>query len=70
MTNSTENDRAEALSTINDLRVQIAEAQEAIAAEVAVARANGATWREIGQALGTSRQNAEKRFGPRSSIWV
>jgi hypothetical protein len=30
---------------------------------VALLRANGATWEQIGEELGMSRQNAQRRFG-------
>jgi hypothetical protein len=30
---------------------------------VALLRANGATWEQIGEELGISRQNAQRRFG-------
>jgi hypothetical protein len=34
---------------------------------VEVMRAEGASWTEIAAALGTSRQNAQQRFGPKGS---
>lgn len=61
---------ATALDTIAEARAAVRAAEETIAAEVCVARANGATWREIGDALGTTRQNAEKRYGSNAPIWT
>ena len=42
-------------------------ADELLALEVARARADGATWEEIAERLGRSRQAVQKRFAPRIS---
>ena len=49
-----------ALNTVQYLEEFAAEARAGI---VNQARAEGETWAEIGDALGTSRQNAQQRFG-------
>lgn len=44
--------------------VERAEGERALAAAVAAARESGITWTRIGQALGTSAQAAQQRYGP------
>jgi hypothetical protein len=44
--------------------IQRAEGERALAEAVAAARASGVTWTRIGQALGTSPQAVQQRYGP------
>jgi hypothetical protein len=44
-------------------RKQVMRAERALTKRVGAARANGATWEDIGLAMGMSRQGAAKRFG-------
>lgn len=60
----------QALDAIRHQRAEARAIDCAIAAEVVVARANGASWQQIGDALGTTRQNAQKRYGPTAPIWT
>lgn len=46
-----------------ELLAMAAELDAAIAAGVTAARAEGWSWGEIGQRVGTSRQNAQQRWG-------
>ena len=56
--------RLEELAAVRrDARRALAHLDEAIAAEVAHVRVDGATWTEIARALEISRQGARQRFG-------
>jgi hypothetical protein len=60
--------RSEALLAIVRLRRRVELANRAIAQQLAVARRNGATWVDVADVLGVSRQAAQKRFeGNRSA---
>lgn len=48
----------------DELRERLAAAERAIDAGVRRGRRAGATWGEVGRALGMSRQGARQRFGP------
>lgn len=54
--------RREALKTLYLDRVKIERLESDRAGLVQAARANGATWQQIGNALGTSRQAAQARY--------
>jgi len=54
---------ATALGNARDARMQIREASLTIAHEVGEARANGATWEQIGDALAITKQAAQQRYG-------
>lgn len=60
----------QALERIEAHRRAIRAAEVALASEVAVARANGATWEDIARRLGVSRQAAHKTYGPSSPVWA
>lgn len=47
---------------ISDAAAAVAAAEAKLRARVGEARANGVTWEEIGEALGTTRQSAHARF--------
>lgn len=51
------------LDRLSVWRVVAHEAEVAISAGVVRARAAGATWAEVGDALGMTRQGAHQRFG-------
>jgi hypothetical protein len=55
------------LEVIQDAAAGTSTADELLHDAVAAARADGHTWRTIGQVLGVSSQAAHKRFGPSSS---
>lgn len=48
----------------DELRGRLAEAEAAIVAEVRRERRAGASWGDVGRALGMTRQGARQRFGP------
>lgn len=48
----------------DELRGRLAEAEAAIVAQVVRERRAGASWGDVGRALGMSRQGARQRFGP------
>lgn len=48
---------------ISDALANISDAEAELFAAVVAARAVGDSWTQIGAALGTSRQNAQQRFG-------
>lgn len=54
----------EGLDTVQALRMIIATAESVMPQAVAQARAEGASWEQLGRALGTTRQSAHERFGP------
>lgn len=56
-------DRGSAVDGVRRARELRDQADRVLAAAVALARANGGTWQEIGDVLGTSRQAAFQRFG-------
>lgn len=47
------------------MRTRISQLQATIAENVDLARAAGATWAEVGRALGISPQGAHKQFSPK-----
>jgi hypothetical protein len=51
------------LDAIHKQRIQIRELSVSIAHCVAAARDNGATWGQIGEALETTKQAAQQRYG-------
>lgn len=59
---------------VGDLRAiglalsEIAGGEQALFAAVAIARANGRSWGEIGMVLGVSKQAARERFGAPASL--
>jgi hypothetical protein len=52
----------DSLDTVETLRSLIGELEDQIAGGIAVARAQGAEWHDIGRALGVSKQAAHKRY--------
>jgi len=56
---------SDALADLRRARETLDNAQTAISALVAEARAQGASWQGIGDALGITRQSAWERFGKR-----
>lgn len=54
-----------ALETLAELRRRELDTDTELRAAVSAARSQGATWEAIAQALGMTRQNANKRFGKR-----
>lgn len=60
----------QALDRLETLRKRAREIEGDTAVEVAVARANGATWEQIAKRLGVSRQAAHKAYGPGSPVWL
>jgi len=58
---------AEPLSALRELARSELELHELRRAQVAAARADGATWEDIGEALGMSRQSAWEYFAKRAS---
>jgi uncharacterized NAD(P)/FAD-binding protein YdhS len=56
---------SDALADLRRAREQLDNTQTAISALVAEARARGASWQGIGDALGITRQSAWERFGKR-----
>lgn len=48
----------------DELRGRLAEAEAAIVAQVRRERRAGASWGDVGRALGMTRQGARQRFGP------
>jgi hypothetical protein len=48
----------------DELRGRLAEAEREIVAQVSRERRAGASWGDVGRALGMSRQGARQRFGP------
>ena len=56
-------DRDRAVAAVARAAAAIADAQERLEASVRAARAHGATWAQIGQATGVSRQAAHERWG-------
>jgi len=50
------------LALLSDLDAVAREAADALDRVVVLARAQGATWREIGEALGISHQSAHQRW--------
>lgn len=55
-------------ATLHLLASLIAQAERELPLAVIHARANGATWTEIGQLLGTSGYEAQLRFNPDSPV--
>lgn len=55
--------KAQALRWTRDAKSQLASAQAEILACVSHARRAGASWTEIGDALGMSKQAAQQKFG-------
>lgn len=55
------------LDTVQALRMIAATAESAQRQAVAQARAEGASWDEIGRALGTTRQSAHERYAAGAS---
>lgn len=53
------------LDTVQALRMIAETANSALTQAVAQARAEGATWDQIGRALDTTRQAAQQRYGNR-----
>jgi len=53
----------DALTNLEFLHALAGEIEDLIAAQVAVARAHRETWHDVGQALGTTRQGAQQRYG-------
>lgn len=51
------------LDTVQALRMLVETAESTLPVAVTAARAEGASWDQIGRALGTSRQAAWERFG-------
>jgi hypothetical protein len=51
------------LGLIVDAVAQRRQAEDTIERRVAMARVNGVTWDQIAQALGVTRQGAQKRYG-------
>lgn len=51
------------LEKLTDARYLLQQAEEALAETVAAARADGASWADVGRALSISRQAAQQRFG-------
>lgn len=51
------------LDTTQALRMLAETATSALTQSVAQARAEGATWDQVGRALGTTRQAAQQRYG-------
>jgi hypothetical protein len=51
------------LQDVIEARVVVTRAERDLAKKVTSARSHGATWEEIGLALGMTRQGAAKRFG-------
>jgi hypothetical protein len=60
-------DQAEALSRLERLRDNRERLEASISAWVEDARSVGATWAEIGTALGVSQQAVSKRYGPKAA---
>ncbi|WP_249021040.1 hypothetical protein [Conexibacter sp. S30A1] len=56
---------SDTLAALRRAREQLDNTQTAISALVAEARAQGASWQGIGDALGITRQSAWERFGKR-----
>lgn len=54
---------AEVSYAFNQAIYALAEAEERLHGTVAAMRSHGCTWREIGEALGVTRQAAQQRFG-------
>ncbi len=52
----------DSLDAVETLRSLIGELEDQIAGGIAVARAQGAEWHDIGRALGVSKQAAHKRY--------
>ena len=61
---------SQALDRLETLRRRAREIEGDTAVEVAVARANGATWEQIADRLGVTRQAAHKAYGPGSRVWL
>lgn len=55
------------MSSIEALTARRRVLEAELQTEVLAARAKGCSWATIAQALGCSKQNAHKRYGPRSS---
>lgn len=55
-------ERSEALAEVRELAEALGELERALHEAVAEARAAGASWALVGQALGVSRQSAHERF--------
>lgn len=62
LVNELKNDELDAGEKISALKKIIGEAEDAIAGEVAVARANGWSWADLAPVLGTTRQAAHQRY--------
>ena len=57
-------DPTDALEAVTEADRAYVAARDHLDAAVAAARANGASWQQIGRALGITRQWAWQRFGP------
>lgn len=55
--------RAKSLGKLQRLALARAAAESAVEAQVLVARGRGATWAQIGTALGVTTEGARKRYG-------
>lgn len=62
MSTTTEHTVAEQIATLSAMALQRQIIDQALSALVADARANGATWGDIGAALGITRQAAHQRY--------
>lgn len=58
-------DVREALGVVRHLRGELVELEHELRSAVLDARRRRASWRELGEALGTSAQGAQQRFGYR-----
>lgn len=58
-------DKSSLLATVAGASVTLDEAREALNQAVHKALDGGATWAEVGEVLGVSRQAAFQRFGPK-----
>lgn len=56
-------DAGDSLDQIGQVRLVELAAEQVRRAIITTARAEGRTWQEIGDALGTTRQNAQQRYG-------
>jgi hypothetical protein len=59
-------DKAQVLEMVREAVAALQTANIALDAAVQTALSNGATWSEIGNLLGVSRQTAFYRFGPKT----